>query len=235
MIKLENVCKAYDQAGGAPNALENVSLTINRGEYAAVLGPSGSGKTTLLGILGLLDTATAGRYLLEDYDITDLSDRERTRIRNKRFGFIFRGFNLFSELSALENVTLPMSYAGVSLRKRRERAELLLEDMCLAQLTRRFPATMSGVERQRVAIARALANDPDVIFADEPTGDLPSGKGDEIMDVLESLNSKGVTIVMATNDPERARRAKRRILIRDGKLEEEGPPRPSAEHEAAPD
>jgi putative ABC transport system ATP-binding protein len=223
MIALKNVSKSYDLVGGAVNALDDVSLTINRGEYVAIMGPSGSGKSTLLHILGILDTASEGRYFLEDYDITSLPDREHARIRNKHFGFIFQSFNLFSELSALENVMLPMSYAGVPFRKRRERAELLLEDIGLAHRMQHLPTMMSGGEQQRVAIARALANDPDVILADEPTGNLPSDKGEEIMETLESLNSKGVTVVMVTHNPEQGRRAKRRILIRDGRIDAEPP------------
>ena len=209
MIALKHVSKAYGFASGTVKALDDVSLTINRGEYVAIMGPSGSGKSTLLNIMGILDAASAGRYFLEGYDITSLPDRERARIRNKRFGYVFRSFNLFSELTALENVMLPMSYAGIPFRKRRERAALLLEDLGLAHRMRRLPATMSGDERQRVAIARALANDPDAILADEPTGDLPSDKGEEIMSTLESLNSKGVTVVMATHNPELGKRAER--------------------------
>jgi putative ABC transport system ATP-binding protein len=219
MITLKNISKSYDLVGGAVNALDNVSLTINRGEYVAIMGPSGSGKSTLLHILGILDTTTSGQYLLEDYDITALPDREHARIRNKHFGFIFQSFNLFSELSALENVMLPMSYAGVPFKKRREKAELLLEEVGLAHRMHHLPTMMSGGEQQRVAIARALANDPDVILADEPTGNLPSDKGEEIMKMLESLNAKGVTIVMVTHNPEQGKRAKRRILIHDGKLD----------------
>jgi putative ABC transport system ATP-binding protein len=221
MITLKNVSKAYDLVGGAVNALDDVSVTINRGEYVAIMGPSGSGKSTLLHILGILDTASAGQYFLEDYDITSLPDREHARIRNKHFGFIFQSFNLFSELSALENVMLPMGYAGVPFKKRRERAEALLEEVGLAHRMQHLPTMMSGGEQQRVAIARALANDPDVILADEPTGNLPSDKGQEIMAALESLNAKGVTVVMVTHNPEQGRRAKRRILIRDGRIEEE--------------
>jgi len=218
MITLKNVSKSYDLVGGAVNALDDVSLTINRGEYVAIMGPSGSGKSTLLHILGILDTASSGQYFLEDYDITALPDREHARIRNKHFGFIFQSFNLFSELSALENVMLPMSYAGVPFKKRKERGELLLEEVGLSHRMNHLPTMMSGGEQQRVAIARALANDPDVILADEPTGNLPSDKGEEIMQTLESLNAKGVTIVMVTHNPEQGERAKRRLLIRDGKL-----------------
>jgi putative ABC transport system ATP-binding protein len=218
MITLKNVCKAYDLVGGAVNALDDVSLTINRGEYVAIMGPSGSGKSTLLHILGILDTATSGQYFLEDYDITSLPDREHARIRNKHFGFIFQSFNLFAELSALENVMLPMGYAGLPYRKRLERGELLLEEVGLSHRMNHLPTMMSGGEQQRVAIARALANDPDVILADEPTGNLPSDKGEEILQTLESLNAKGVTVVMVTHNPDQGKRAKRRILIGDGKL-----------------
>lgn len=218
MITLMNVCKGYDLVGSTVNALDDVSLTIDRGEYVAIMGPSGSGKSTLLNILGILDTASSGQYLLEDYDITSLPDSEHARIRNKHFGFIFQSFNLFSELSALENVMLPMSYAGIPLRQRKERAEILLEEVGLAHRLNHLPTMMSGGEQQRTAIARALANDPDVILADEPTGNLPSDKGEEIMKMLEDLNAKGVTIVMVTHNPEQGKRAKRRILIRDGKI-----------------
>ena len=218
MITLKNVTKAYDLVGATVTALDEVSVTIDRGEYVAIMGPSGSGKSTLLHIMGILDNATSGQYLLEDYDITALPDREHARIRNKHFGFIFQSFNLFSELSALENVMLPMSYAGVPFRKRRERAQLLLEEVGLTTRAHHLPTMMSGGEQQRVAIARALANDPDVVLADEPTGNLPSDKGHEIMDMLEGLNDRGVTIVMVTHNPDQGRRAKRRILIGDGKL-----------------
>jgi putative ABC transport system ATP-binding protein len=218
MISLKNITKAYTLAGSSLTALDDVSLTVNRGEYVAIMGPSGSGKSTLLNIMGILDSATSGKYFLEDYDITSLPDREHARIRNKHFGFLFQSFNLFSELSALENIMLPMSYAGVPFRKRRERAELLLEEVGLTYRAQHRPAMMSGGEQQRVAIARALANDPDVLLADEPTGNLPSDKGREIMDMLERLNDKGVTIVTVTHDPEQGRRARRRILIGDGKL-----------------
>jgi len=218
MITLKNICKQYELEGSSVGALNDVSLTIDRGEYVAIMGPSGAGKSTLLHILGILDRSTGGQYLLEDYDITSLPDREHARIRNEHFGFIFQSFNLFSELSALENVMLPMSYAGVPFRQRKERAELLLEEVGLAHRMQHLPTMMSGGEQQRTAIARALANGPDVILADEPTGNLPSDKGEEIMTMLEGLNSKGVTVVMVTHNPEQGKRAKRRILIRDGML-----------------
>ena len=230
MITLKNVSKRYDLVEATVTGLDDVSLTIDRGEYVAIMGPSGSGKSTLLHILGILDRSSSGQYLLEDYDITALPDREHARIRNKHFGFIFQSFNLFSELSALENVMLPMGYAGMPFRKRRERAELLLEDIGLAHRMQHLPTMMSGGEQQRVAIARALANDPDVILADEPTGNLPSDKGEEIMGTLESLNAKGVTIVMVTHNPEQGKRAKRRLLIRDGRLDPESGAAGGADH-----
>ena len=230
MLTLKNVSKRYDLVEATVTALDDVSLTIGRGEYVAIMGPSGSGKSTLLHILGILDRSSSGQYLLEDYDITSLPDREHARIRNKHFGFIFQSFNLFSELSALENVMLPMGYAGMPFRKRRERAELLLEDIGLAHRMQHLPTMMSGGEQQRVAIARALANDPDVILADEPTGNLPSDKGEEIMGTLESLNAKGVTIVMVTHNPEQGKRAKRRLLIRDGRLDPESGAAGGADH-----
>jgi putative ABC transport system ATP-binding protein len=159
-------------------ALEGVTLTIERGEYVAVMGPSGSGKSTLLNVLGILERPTEGSYMLEGYDITRLPDREQARIRNRHFGFVFQSFNLFSELSAIENVMLPMSFAGVAYAERKRRAAELLDRLGLADRLHHLPTMMSGGEQQRVAIARALANEPDLILADEPTGNLPSEKGE---------------------------------------------------------
>ena len=218
MIQLKGINKLYDLGELKVNALKDVNLTINRGEYVAIMGPSGSGKSTLMHILGILDTVSSGQYLLEDYDITSLPDKEQARIRNKHFGFIFQSFNLFPELSALENVMLPMSYAGISYKNRRSRAQELLEDVGLAHRMYHLPTMMSGGEQQRVAIARSLSNDPDLILADEPTGNLPSDKGEEIMTMLENLNNKGVTIVMVTHNAEQGNRAKRKISIKDGFL-----------------
>ena len=184
----------------------------------AIMGPSGSGKSTLMHILGILDSVSGGQYLLEDYDITSLPDKEQARIRNKHFGFIFQSFNLFPELSALENVMLPMSYAGVSYKTRRTRAQELLEEVGLAHRMYHLPTMMSGGEQQRTAIARSLSNDPDLILADEPTGNLPSDKGEEIMTMLENLNNKGVTVVMVTHNKDQGNRAKRKISIKDGLL-----------------
>ncbi len=218
MIRLESIEKSYDLGQVTVSAVSGISLTIDRGDFLAVTGPSGSGKSTLLNILGILDNPTSGTYYLEDYDITLLSDKDQARIRNKHFGFIFQSFNLFSELSALENVMLPMSYAGVSFKERRERARELLADLGLEDRMYHLPSMMSGGEQQRTAIARALANQPDLILADEPTGNLPTDKGEEILKTLETLNRRGVTIVMVTHNHQQAQRAKRRIRIQDGHL-----------------
>lgn len=218
MIQLKGISKLYDLGELKVNALKDVNLTINRGEYVAIMGPSGSGKSTLMHILGILDTVSGGQYFLEDYDITSLPDKEQARIRNKHFGFIFQSFNLFPELSALENVMLPMSYGGVSYKNRRIRAQELLEEVGLAHRMHHLPTMMSGGEQQRTAIARSLSNDPDLILADEPTGNLPSDTGEEIMTMLENLNKKGVTVVMVTHNPEQGKRAKRKISIKDGLL-----------------
>ncbi|MBI9107838.1 MAG: ABC transporter ATP-binding protein [Spirochaetales bacterium] len=218
MIKLEQIKKQYDLGGTKVTALKDVSIEINRGDYAAIMGPSGSGKSTLMHILGILDTATGGRYFLEDYDITALPDMEQARIRNKHFGFIFQSFNLFPELSAVENVMLPMSYAGVPYKARKEKAVQLLHEVGLEHRMTHLPTMLSGGEQQRVAIARSLSNDPDLILADEPTGNLPSDKGEEIMKILESLNRRGVTVVMVTHNPEQGRRAGYIIELRDGAL-----------------
>jgi putative ABC transport system ATP-binding protein len=221
MIKLKNINKQYDLGDTQVNALKDVSLTINRGEYIAIMGPSGSGKSTLMHILGILDSISSGQYYLEDYDISSLPDKEQALIRNQHFGFIFQSFNLFPELSALENVMLPMSYAGVSWQQRKKRAVELLCEVGLEQRMNHLPTMMSGGEQQRVAIARSLSNDPDLILADEPTGNLPTDKGEEIMEILEEFNKKGVTLVMVTHNPSQGERAQRVINLRDGVLQEE--------------
>ena len=218
MIRLENIYKQYDLGGTMVNALKDVNLEIHRGDYAAIMGPSGSGKSTMMHILGILDNATGGKYYLEDYDITALPDKEQARIRNKHFGFIFQSFNLFPELSAVENVMLPMSYAGIPLKDRKEKAVELLNEVGLGHRLTHLPTMLSGGEQQRVAIARSLSNDPDLILADEPTGNLPSDKGEEIMEILESLNRRGVTVVMVTHNPEQGKRAGYVIELRDGIL-----------------
>jgi len=218
MITLTNIEKSYDLGETKVKALDGVSLTINQSEYIAIMGPSGSGKSTLLNVLGILDRPTGGQYLLEGHDITSLPDKEQARIRNRHFGFVFQSFNLFPELSALENVMLPMSYAGVSFAKRKAKAGELLDWIGLDHRLHHLPTMMSGGEQQRVAIARALANDPDLLLADEPTGNLPSEKGEEILETLEDLNRQGVTIVMVTHNDDQGSRAGRVIQIQDGRV-----------------
>lgn len=218
MIRLDKIDKKYDLGEVKVNALEEVSLTIARGEYLAIMGPSGSGKSTLLNVLGILDNPTNGTYFLEDHDITRLPDKEQARIRNEHFGFIFQSFNLFNELSALENVMLPMSYAGAAFHERKKRAKELLDWLGLSHRFHHLPTMMSGGEQQRVAIARALANKPDLILADEPTGNLPTEKGEEVLQTLENLNSEGVTIVMVTHNDVQGKRAKRCIRLQDGRI-----------------
>jgi putative ABC transport system ATP-binding protein len=218
MIKLIDIGKSYDLGAVKVAALEGVSLEIEKGDYVAVMGPSGSGKSTFLNILGILERPTDGTYELEGYDITRLPDREQARIRNKHFGFVFQSFNLFAELSAMENVMLPMGYAGVAYNDRKKRAAELLDTLGLADRLHHLPSMMSGGEQQRVAIARALANEPDLILADEPTGNLPSEKGEQILEILEDLNRQGVTVLMVTHNDKQGKRAKHAIRLMDGKL-----------------
>ena len=219
MIKLSGIEKHYDLGEFKVKALDGISLDINRGDFTAIMGPSGSGKTTLMNIIGILDNSTGGSYKLEGHEISTLPDREQARIRNSHFGFIFQSFNLFPELNAVENVMLPMSYAGVPAKERRKKAQELLDDVGLSHRLCHYPTMMSGGEQQRVAIARSLANDPDLIIADEPTGNLPSDKGQEIMDTLINLNRRGVTLLIVTHNERQGALAGTRIRIRDGKIE----------------
>ncbi|TVR57492.1 MAG: ABC transporter ATP-binding protein [Spirochaetaceae bacterium] len=219
MITLEGVAKSYDLGASKLTALKGVSLSIKRGEFVTIMGPSGSGKSTLLHILGILDTPSSGSYRLEEYDITTLSDTALSRIRNKHFGFVFQSFNLFPEFNALENVEMPLLYAGAGKAARRDRARQLLDEMGLGERMFHYPNMLSGGEQQRVAIARALANNPTLILADEPTGNLPSDKGEEIMQILEELNRNDVTIVMVTHDPELGKRGRKTVHLHDGSIE----------------
>ncbi|HHV44473.1 MAG TPA: ABC transporter ATP-binding protein [Firmicutes bacterium] len=218
MIRLESISKCYDRGGEEVWALADVNLTIQRGEFISVMGPSGSGKSTLLHILGGLDQATSGAYLLEEVDITELSDKELSRIRNRHFGFIFQAYNLLPELTALENVAVPMMYGGKGKREWLPRAKELLERMGLSQRLHHYPNQLSGGEQQRVAIARALANEPTLLLADEPTGNLASDQGEEILRLLQELNDQGTTIVLVTHDPWAASFGKRLIRLRDGRI-----------------
>ena len=219
MIKLENIEKKYDLGEVKVAALAGVNLEIGRGEYVAIMGPSGSGKSTLLNVIGILEDPTGGRYLLEDYDITHVPDKEQARIRNQHFGFVFQSFNLFTELSAIENVMLPMGYAGAGFQERRKRASELLERLGLSHRLYHTPAMMSGGEQQRVAIARALSNEPDLILADEPTANLDSATGAGLLDMMRELNEKrGMTFVFSTHDQMIMDRAKRLVVLKDGEI-----------------
>lgn len=221
MIKLEGIEKKYDLGQVTVAALGGVTIDIARGEFVAIMGPSGSGKSTLLNVLGILDEPTGGVYSLEDHNITHLPDKEKARIRNRHFGFVFQSFNLFSELSAIENVMLPMTYAGKPFNERRKRAAELLDWLGLNERIHHLPTMMSGGEQQRVAIARALSNEPDLLLADEPTGNLPTETGESIMETLDKLNNDGVTIVMVTHNETQGSRAKRQIRIQDGLVQGE--------------
>jgi len=218
MITLQGITKTYDAGGEKISALEGVDLAIAKGDFVAIMGPSGSGKSTLLHILGLLDSSSGGEYKLEDRPVQNLTDKDKARLRNQHFGFIFQSFYLLPEYSALENVMLPLSLAGMPLKERRQKAGELLVKVGLSHRVNFFPSMLSGGQQQRVAIARALANDPSVIFADEPTGNLPLAMGEEILDILTDLNKQGVSIVMVTHDERLAERASRVVRVQDGKV-----------------
>ncbi len=218
MIKIEGIKKEYDLGEMKVNALKGVDLEIGRGEFVTIMGPSGSGKSTLLHILGLLDMPSEGSFQLEGHGIESLPDKELARIRNSHFGFIFQSFNLFTELNSLENVMMPLMYAGVNRKERKERAISLLQDVGLGHRISHYPNMLSGGEQQRVAIARALANNPDVILADEPTGNLPSEKGAEIIHMLNKLHKKGVTIIMVTHDDQLGLCGTRKVSLTDGNI-----------------
>jgi putative ABC transport system ATP-binding protein len=204
-------------------ALEGIDLEIQRGEFVSIMGPSGSGKSTLLNILGVLDQPSRGAYYLEGVDITQLRDGELAQIRNRHFGFIFQSYNLFPELTALENVMVPLMYAGRPRRERRERAEALLAQVGMAHRLKHLPTQLSGGEQQRVAIARALANNPTLLLADEPTGNLATDQGAEIMTLLQELNQQGTTVVIVTHDPAVSAYGRRLLRLRDGKIVSDGP------------
>lgn len=216
MIKLDNIVKLYSLGDNIVRALDGVTLSIEREDFISIMGPSGSGKSTLLHILGCLDLPTSGAYYLEDVDISYLSDKEVSRIRNQHFGFIFQAYNLLPELNALENVELPMIYKKVPVKNRREIAKSLLDRVGLAHRIKHFPSQLSGGEQQRVAIARALGNNPTLILADEPTGNLPSEQGEEIMEMLCRLNEEGSTIIVVTHDHKIGSYAKKLIRLKDG-------------------
>ena len=219
MIALEGVHKSYRVGEVVLPVLKDISLTIARGEFVAIMGPSGSGKSTLLNIVGCLDTMDQGRYRLGDIAIDGADDDALAQIRNRRLGFVFQLFNLLPRIDALRNVELPMVYAGIPAPVRRERAQAALARVGLADRARHAPAQLSGGQQQRVAIARALVNAPDVLIADEPTGSLDSAVSREIMEVFKELNAAGMTVVMVTHESEIAAYARRIVFLRDGRIE----------------
>ena len=222
MIKLRGICRDYPVGDSVVHALDHVDLDVDEGEYISIMGPSGSGKSTLLNVLGLLDRPTAGTYELAGEDVSSLGDDALAKVRSDEIGFIFQSFHLISRMSALENVELPMLLAGVSPKKRRERARAGLESVGLGPRIGHRPDQLSGGERQRVAIARAIVMRPSMLLADEPTGNLDSSSGGEIVAILEQLNADGLGLVVVTHDPALGRRARRAIKMVDGKIRSDG-------------
>ena len=218
MLKLVNVKKYYKMGDSIVKALDDVSFEVNRGEFVAIVGPSGSGKSTLMNILGCLDIPTEGKYFVDGLDVSKFKESELAKFRNKRIGFIFQGFNLLPKLSAFENVELPMIYQGLKKKERVQRAVDALSKVGISQRSKHLPTELSGGQQQRVAIARAIATQPDVILADEPTGNLDSKTGEEVLEILKNLNQSGTTIVMITHDNNIAAHAKRIVKILDGKI-----------------
>lgn len=219
LIEIKNISKYYNDGEKSVTALKNVSITINKGEFVAIAGPSGSGKSTLMNMIGCIDTQSDGEYFLDGTNITDMSDDELSGIRNQKIGFIFQGFNLISSLTAAENVELPLIYRGISKSLRKELSKKALEKVSLKHRITHKPSQMSGGQQQRVAIARAIAAEPPIILADEPTGNLDSHSGKEVMRILYDLNSQGKTIILITHDDEIAAKAARVIRISDGAIE----------------
>jgi len=218
LIEIRNIDKIYRTDDVETHALRDVSLSIARGEYVAIEGPSGCGKSTLLSILGLLDTPSAGSYVLADREVARLGTAERSRIRNREIGFIFQNFNLIGDLTVAENVELPLTYRGLSAAERRRRTADALERVAMSHRARHYPAQLSGGQQQRVAVARAIAGEPAVLLADEPTGNLDSTNGELVMELLGELHRGGSTIVMVTHDRRFNRYASRTIDLLDGSL-----------------
>lgn len=223
MISVKNIVKTYTTGTETLVALDNVSLEIMAGEFTAIMGPSGSGKSTLMNILGLLDRFDSGTYILNGQNVSDLTDKESAKIRNKEIGFIFQSFNLMPRMSVLENVELPLVYAGVKAKERKERALRALERVGLSDRVKHKPNEISGGQKQRVAIARAIVNEPSVLMADEPTGNLDSKTTVDIMRIFQELNDEGTTVVMVTHEPEVALYTKRILTFRDGALVDDQP------------
>ena len=218
ILKMTDICKDYAQGKEPVRVLKNINLTVEQGEYLAIMGPSGSGKTTLMNLIGCLDVPTSGAYELDGKDLKDLTDDELADIRNKYIGFVFQSFHLLPKMDALDNVALPLLYAGVPLKERRERAAEALKAVGLEERMNFFPNQMSGGQCQRVAIARAIVGNPELLLADEPTGALDTKSGNQIMDIFRRLSEEGMTIIMITHEPSIAACADKTYRILDGEL-----------------
>ena len=228
LIRIRDLERRYDMGGEVIHALRGVSLSIRRNEYVAIMGPSGSGKSTMMNVLGCLDTPDAGEYWLNGQEVSRLTDDALARVRNKEIGFVFQTFNLLPRATALHNVELPLIYAGLSARERRERAMAALERVGLGNRMDHRPNELSGGQRQRVAIARALVNQPSILLADEPTGNLDSTTSADIMQVFGELHAMGQTVIMVTHEPDIAAFAERVVVLRDGRVESDRLNRDSA-------
>jgi putative ABC transport system ATP-binding protein len=218
LIELREVYKVYDMGAEKVHALNGVDLSVERGEYVAIMGSSGSGKSTLMNLLGCLDTPSSGSYILNDTAVQELDDTQLAGIRNKEIGFVFQTFNLLSRTDALHNVELPLIYAGLTRAERKERAKAALEKVGLGARMTHMPNELSGGQRQRVAIARALVNRPSILLADEPTGNLDSATSEDIMNLFDELHQSGNTVVLVTHEPDIAEHAWRKVTLRDGKV-----------------
>jgi len=221
MLQVNNLTKVYQTEKIAVTALKGVSFSIEAGSFVSIMGPSGSGKSTLMNILGCLDTPTQGQYILDGVEVSRMVERDLAKVRNAKIGFVFQTFNLLPRLSCLRNVELPMIYAGINEKNRKKRALEALERVGLANRADHLPSEISGGQRQRVAIARALVNNPAIIMADEPTGNLDTRTGEEIMAVFQELNQEGVTIILVTHEPDIAQHTQRILYFRDGRLRED--------------
>lgn len=223
ILRLENIYKQYNQGELSVTALNNINLTVNEGEFVSIMGSSGSGKSTMMNILGCLDSPTEGLYLLEGEDVSKYNDSKLAEVRNKKIGFVFQSFNLLPKMTAIENVELPMVYSNVPIKIRHEKAKAALEKVGLEKRIHHKPNELSGGQRQRVAIARALVNNPAIIMADEPTGNLDSKSTFEIMEIFQRLNDEGTTIVMVTHEPDVATYTKRIVTFKDGNIINDAP------------